>query len=124
MKNIFLVLCFLVTALNAQKGRPLQINESSHGNGAVVGLDLMAGNERGITILSNPANDHLLISVAGNQRERRNVTIVNASGQLMLKMANRTENTFMVNVSGFPKGMYFIEVASGSRSYRKKWICQ
>ncbi len=102
----------------------MYIDEKSHGNGAVIGLDLMGGNASGVTILPNPANDHLLISVAGSQREKRQITIVNASGIPVLRMPNRTENTFMVNVSGFPKGMYFVEVASGSRSYRKKWICQ
>ncbi len=123
MKNITLLLCLVAFQLKAQRG-PLHIDEKSHGNGAVIGLDLMGGNASGVTILPNPANDHLLISVAGSQREKRQITIVNASGQPVLRMPNRTENTFMVNVSGFPKGLYFIEVASGSRSYRKKWICQ
>ena len=124
MKNMTLLLCVLTISMHAQKKSTLNIAENSYGNGAVIGLDLMGGNEKGVTILPNPAGDHILISVAGSQREKRQVTFVNSSGQPVLKMANRTENTFMVNVSGFPKGLYFIEVASGSTSYRKKWLRQ
>ncbi|HRN99462.1 MAG TPA: hypothetical protein PLA69_09165, partial [Flavobacterium sp.] len=70
MKNLTLLICLVALQLKAQKG-PMYIDEKSHGNGAVIGLDLMGGNASGVTILPNPANDHLLISVAGSQREKR-----------------------------------------------------
>lgn len=124
MKKLILLICLMVFSANAQKNKTLNISEKSHGNGAVLGLDLMGGNNKGVTILPSPAGDHILISVAGTQREKRQITFVDATGQPVLRMANRTENTFMVNVSDFPKGLYFIEIASGSRSYRKKWMRQ
>lgn len=124
MKKLTLLMCLLALSLNAQKNRTLNIAENSHGNGAILGLDLMSGNDKGVTILPSPTGDHILISVAGTQRERRQIVFVDAAGQPVLRMQNRTENTFMVNVSDFPKGLYFIEISSGNRSYRKKWMRQ
>jgi len=89
-----------------------------------LGLDLMAGNTKGVTIYPNPANDHIIISSAHKANGKNEFTLSNSMGQRILKMDNLTENTFLLDVSGLQKGIYFIEVISGSKVSRTKWIKQ
>ncbi len=89
-----------------------------------VGLDLMGGAEKGVTIFPNSTNDHLVISVQGSANEKKALNVVNSTGQQVLRMANRRENTFMLDVSGLRNGLYFIEIRSGNHVYRKKWVRQ
>jgi hypothetical protein len=86
-----------------------------------IGLDLMAGNTKGITIYPNPTDDHVLISVAGKPTERREITLTTISGKEVYRTSNRKENTFMLDTSGLGKGIYVIRVVSGSKVYTKKW---
>jgi hypothetical protein len=86
-----------------------------------VGLDLMAGNTKGITIYPNPSNDYVLISVAGKPTEKREITMTTLSGKEVYKTAGRKENTFMLDTSGLGNGIYVIRVISGSKIYTKKW---
>jgi hypothetical protein len=86
-----------------------------------IGLDLMGGNTKGITIYPNPTDDFLLISVAGKSVEKREIIMTTLEGKEVLRMGNRKENTFMLDTSGLGKGIYVIRVASGSKVYTKKW---
>jgi len=86
-----------------------------------IGLDLMGGNTKGITIYPNPTDDFLIISVAGKPVDKREILMTTLSGEKVLHMANRKENTFMLDTSGLGKGIYVIRVMSGSKVYTKKW---
>lgn len=89
---------------------------------APIGLDLMGGRKDGVTVYPNPNNDHILISVAGKPSEKKSIVIYNQSGKMVFKMGNANENTYLVDVSGLRKDLYFIEVNSGAKVYRKKWM--
>lgn len=86
-----------------------------------IGLDLMGGNTKGITIYPNPTDDFLLISVAGKPAEKREILMTTLTGKPVCRMANRRENTFMLDTSGLGKGIYVIKVVSGNKVYTKKW---
>jgi hypothetical protein len=86
-----------------------------------IGLDLMGGNTKGITIYPSAENDVVLISVKGDYRERRSIRLSTLSGKQVYRTDGRTENTFLVDTSGLGKGIYVIEVRSGNNVYRKKW---
>lgn len=86
-----------------------------------IGLDLMAGNTKGITIYPNPTDDYVLISVAGKSSEKREITMTTLTGKQVCRIGNRRENTFMLDTSGLGKGIYVIRVVSGSKVYTKKW---
>jgi hypothetical protein len=86
-----------------------------------IGLDLMAGNTKGITIYPNQTDDYVLISVAGKPTEKREITMTTLTGKQVYRTANRKENTFMLDTSGLGKGIYVIRVISGSKVYTKKW---
>lgn len=107
----------LPSDVSANSGDIADISEEK----APIGLDLMGGSAKGVTVFPNPSNDHIIISVAGKARDKKSIVIYNSSGKQVFAMGNRAENTFMVDVSGFRKDIYFIEVFSGNQGYRKKW---
>lgn len=86
-----------------------------------IGLDLMGGNTKGLTIYPNQDGDALLISVAGKASEKRQITMTSLTGKEVYSTGNRRENTFMLDTSGLGKGIYVIRVVSGSKIYTKKW---
>jgi hypothetical protein len=121
MRKIAILLILFVTAAQAQQMKRFR-NEATVAadDAAPIGVDLMYGNKEGVTVFPNASNDHLLISVAGKPSVKKSVTIYNSSGTLILRTGTR-ENTYLVDVSDLRKDLYFIEVSSGSKVYRKKW---
>jgi len=123
MRKLALLLILLSTAAYAQKKPRLNSREiASTDTEAPIGLDLMGGKKDGVTVYPNENNDHILISVAGKASEKKSIVIYNQSGQKVFTTGNSRENTYMVDVSGLRKDLYFIEVMSGPKVYRKKWM--
>ncbi|MFT3794224.1 T9SS type A sorting domain-containing protein [Flavobacterium sp.] len=123
MRKIALLLVLLSTATYAQKNKRFNTrNIASVDTEAPIGLDLMGGDKEGVTVFPNETNDHILISVAGKASEKKSIVIYNQSGQRVFTTGNCRENTYMVDVSGLRKDLYFIEIMSGSNVYRKKWM--
>lgn len=129
MRKLAVIFSFFIFSANAQviasSEQPINDNYSegkSSNSPKPIGLDLMGGNKSGITVYPSADNDHILISVAGKQVEKRSIRIANSNGQPVFKMENRRENTFLVDSSGLRKGLYFIEVTSGNSVYRKKFL--
>lgn len=121
MRKIALLFLLFATVAQAQQMNRFH-NEAtvSSDDAAPIGVDLMYGNKEGVTVFPNATNDHILISVAGKPSAKKSVTIYNSSGTLILRTGTR-ENTYLVDVSDLRKDLYFIEVSSGSKIYRKKW---
>ncbi|CAM3479622.1 T9SS type A sorting domain-containing protein [Flavobacterium longum] len=86
-----------------------------------IGLDLLGGNTKGITIYPNPTDDFVMISVAGKASEKREILMTTLTGKEVCHLADRRENTFFVDTSGLRKGIYVIKVMSGNKVYTKKW---
>lgn len=133
MKNLLAaIFCLLMALAHAQvPGREVMTDNGTKLNPdgtnkfeTPIGLDLMGGNARGITIYPNPSGDYLIISVAGKPTEARQITITALTGKQVYRTTNRRENTFMLDTSAIPKGIYSIEVISGGNVYRKKWARQ
>lgn len=121
----FALIFLLTLAVAAQAQRASRINSNDIAMAdtkAPIGLDLMAGNKDGVTVYPNPNNDHILISVAGKLSEKKSIVIYNQSGKMVFHTGNVNENTYLVDVSGLRKDLYFIEVNSGPKVYRKKWM--
>ncbi len=120
----FALLLILVSGVSVAQKRPrLDADKiASVDAQAPVGLDLMGGDKDGLTVFPNPTNDHILISVAGKRTEKKSIVIYNQAGTRVFTTGNCRENTYMVDVSGLRKDLYFIEVISGPKVYRKKWM--
>lgn len=123
MRKLALLLVLLSTASYAQKNqRFIGRNIASVDTEAPIGLDLMGGDKSGVTVFPNENNDHILISVQGKASDKKSIVIYNQSGKQVFTTGNSRENTYMVDVSGLRKDLYFIEVMSGPKVYRKKWM--
>jgi hypothetical protein len=108
--------------IDVQRDNATKLNpDGTHKFENPIGLDLMGGNSKGITIYPNPTDDFLLISVAGKSSDKREIVMTTLTGKEVLHMDNRKENTFMLDTSSLGKGIYVIRVASGSKVYTKKW---
>ncbi len=122
--------CLTMACAHAQKGSAPEVSadngteinaDGSNRFAKPIGLDLMGGNTKGITIYPNQTDDYLIVSVAGRISDKKSIAITSLTGKQIFRTANRTENTFMIDASGIGKGIYVIEVVSGSQVYRKKW---
>lgn len=123
MRKLALLLVLLSTATYAQKNqRFIGRNIASVDTEAPIGLDLMGGDKSGVTVFPNENNDHILISVQGKASDKKSIVIYNQSGKQVFTTGNSRENTYMVDVSGLRKDLYFIEIMSGPKVYRKKWM--
>jgi|GEM_PF-1846267 len=123
MKNLLFFLLFAMTTAQAQKISCFKNdNLGSTDTEAPIGLDLMAGNKQGVTVYPNAANDHILIAVAGKNTDRKSIAISDFSGKLVFQTPKSVENTYLVDVSGLKKDLYIVEVYSGGKVYRKKWM--
>jgi type IX secretion system substrate protein len=123
MRKLTLLLLFVISAVHAQKGaRDSENDIAMVDTKAPIGLDLMAGKKSGITVYPNATNDHILISVAGKAYEGKTISISDCSGRQVFHSGKCNENTYLVDVSGFRKDLYIVEVSSGSKVYRKKWL--
>lgn len=123
MRKLF-VLFYLITATTqAQKMTRQNIDDVDPvDTEAPIGLDLMGGNKQGVTVYPNADNDHILISVAGSRAQHKTITISDLNGNVVFHTPKSVENTYMVDVSGLRKELYIVEVYSGSKVYRKKWM--
>lgn len=127
MKKLLILLLFSVAAqAQTMALNPFATAETvpkgASVNKEAIGLDLMGGAAEGITVFPNQNNDHLIVSVAGRDPGGKSVFLSNASGQTVLRLTHRTENTFMLDVSGLRSGLYFLEVRTGAKIFRKKWV--
>ena len=89
-----------------------------------LGVDLIAGNQKGITVYPNPANDHIMVSLAGSPADKREIRLVSSMGQPILQINNMRENTYFLDVSRLRKGVYIIEVISKGNVSRTRWVKQ
>lgn len=123
MRKFALLLVLLSTVTYAQQSKRFNARKiASVDTEAPIGLDLMGGDKDGVTVFPNDNNDHILISVAGKASEKKSIVIYNQSGKRVFTTGNCRENTYLVDVSGLSKDLYFIEVMSGPKVYRKKWM--
>lgn len=122
MRKAALILLLFSSAIYAQNPLRNIDNVAAVDSQAPIGLDLMGGKKEGVTVYPNPNNDHILISVSGKASENKSIVIYNQSGNAVFRKANCRENTYLVDVSGLRKDLYFIEIISGPNVYRKKWM--
>jgi hypothetical protein len=123
MRKLTILFLFAFGSIHAQK-----MSRGSNNDIAMVdakpplGLDLMGGKKSGITVYPNASNDHILISVAGKTYDGKTISISDCNGRQVFHSGKCSENTYLVDVSGFRKDLYIVEVTSGSKVYRKKWL--
>jgi hypothetical protein len=77
--------------------------------------------EKTFSVFPNPASDNLILRLP--RADTAYVTIYNALGEIkFVSVITQRETT--LNISSFSGGIYFIEVASGNKVSREKFVKQ
>jgi len=82
---------------------------------AYVGIKDLFDSE--ISIFPNPTNGFINI----NTSEHYDITVTDISGRI-LKTYSNSENRFILNISNFNKGIYFINFSNNSHIISKKVV--
>lgn len=74
-----------------------------------------------ISIFPNPTNDFLRIDFGKKQNDISTIHFINSLGQIIFskKVSNSMEE---INVSNFPKGIYFIKIMDGKSEFVKRIV--
>jgi uncharacterized repeat protein (TIGR03803 family) len=73
------------------------------------------------TISPNPAQDNLTVKLSAGERIKA-VVITDASGRLVKSHGQFNASTAIISVSGLSKGIYWLQIETGERSYRTKFM--
>lgn len=76
-----------------------------------------------ITLSPNPAQDNLTINLPANQTAK-NISVTDASGRLVLRFAPGNRPVITIPVHNLSKGMYWLQVQTGQKSYRMPFMKQ
>lgn len=99
-------------------------------NDLVIAKDIISntGNinteESGIRIFPNPTNNKLNIVFSPSFPMPVDIEILNIYGHLVLKKEDLTGNQFLLDLSIYPKGVYFIKIAQRNMKYIDKIVLQ
>ena len=76
------------------------------------------------SIFPNPVNDWLLAQLKMEKATNFDLAILNANGQIVLEktMLLQKEDNIKINVSTFPKGIYFLKIQSEEGSIVRKFV--
>ncbi len=74
---------------------------------------------RPVKVYPNPANDKLIISTSNKGKEIK-AELLNIQGQKM--WAGVIQEKTVIDVSSFPKGVYFLKVNNGEEVFVRKII--
>ncbi len=77
------------------------------------------------TVYPNPSNGKFTVNVEGFQQENCKLEICNLLGQeIYTAFFKEQQSTIDIDLSGFPKGFYFVKFDDGTNSYKQKIIIE
>lgn len=103
-------------------GPPLSkgtIFKNSTGN--MLGTD-KSDEKNEVTIYPNPASDHIIVSFSENSKKTFSVEITNCLGEIVFSKFYQAENTAVINVESFSKGIYFLTITSQEKRNIQKVV--
>ncbi|SFD16015.1 endoglucanase [Chitinophaga sp. CF118] len=78
-------------------------------------------NEQLITVYPNPAHDHVLITIPNNNQQKSQIILYDINGKVYFS-GSETGNTYNMNVSKLPAGIYVVKIISGNKKTIKKIV--
>jgi hypothetical protein len=91
---------------------------------AIAAKALKNSSSTGIKIFPNPFESSTTVSFTNEAKETFVCTVYNMQGQSVKTMQNIESNNFTIDASLMPKGMYWIELKSKTKSYREKLVVE
>jgi hypothetical protein len=80
-----------------------------------------AKTEQQITVYPVPAHDQVLITIPGNHQQKSQISLCDINGKVYFS-GFTTGNSYNMNVSKLPVGMYVIQIISGNKRTIKKIV--
>jgi endonuclease I len=77
-----------------------------------------------IAIFPNPASNEINISFPFGLKENGLVTVMNVAGQVVFNKTNVTDKALKMDVSNWPKGVYFLQIGNGQKTTFRKLLVQ
>jgi hypothetical protein len=103
-------------------GPPLSIGAIfKNSTGTMLGTNKVDKKED-VTIYPNPASDNIILSFAENSKKSFSVEITNCLGEMIFSKFYQSENSAMINVESFSKGIYFLTVSSQEKRDTQKVV--
>lgn len=75
-----------------------------------------------VTIYPNPTSDNIIVSFSENEKRTFSVEITNCLGEMIFSKFYQTENTAMINVESYSKGIYFLTITSQEKRNTQKVV--
>jgi hypothetical protein len=88
---------------------------------ATAGIEEIVNGENNINVYPNPTDGAFTISYGTLQPS---IYIYNCLGKLVYKKEKASQGCEQINLSAYSKGIYFIKMQSGEKSYSKKVILE
>lgn len=82
-----------------------------------------ASNGFDFSIFPNPAKDQISLT-SENTLKNADIKVIDLNGKRVSETTNVSGNSFTINVSGQPKGIYFIEINNEGSVSRKRFMKQ
>ncbi len=74
-----------------------------------------------IDVFPNPVSETINLNFSDNKSENINISVLNLQGQLLYNVT-QTSNELKIDVSSYPKGLYFVKVKSDENVITEKII--
>lgn len=112
-------LTILDYAYNSISGQPILAGQAT-----TTGISsLSLGEESGVTLFPNPANNHLTIDL-GTYNKEVQATITDITGKVIYKTAAFSTQNIEVNTEDFPTGIYVVQILSTDFIATKKLVIE
>jgi hypothetical protein len=79
---------------------------------------------KGITIFPNPFESSTTVNFTNDTKETFVCRVYNMQGQSVKTIENIESNSFTIDASMMPKGMYWIELKSKTKAYRERLVVE
>jgi hypothetical protein len=91
---------------------------------AFAGIEEIANEENNINVYPNPSDGAFTIRQPADGTLQPSIYIYNSLGKLVYKKEKAAQGYEVINLSAYSKGIYFIKVVDGEKSYSKKVILE
>jgi len=88
------------------------------------GIEEGVAEENGMEIFPNPSNGNFSVVHQADANQLQTVEVYNVVGELIWSETNKNKSTFSINISQYPKGIYFVRVKDGNRLTTEKIVLQ
>jgi hypothetical protein len=99
------------------------VKDVEYYSGIYSGIDNSAQNNQPFTVYPNPSNGKITVEIAKNSATESVIFLYNSVGSLVMEK-NGHESTVQLDLSSYPKGIYFIKVLNGNQLNTQKIVIQ